>query len=270
MDFEVALTKGKTAIIDEIDADITNRRWSATVRRGNRVYAILGVRCGVKTDIYYMHRIILERKIGRPLERGEWTDHINRNTLDNRRANLRLVTPAQNAMNSVKGSPILGTVPASSYKGVYYSRCGKKIKRWVAQIKIEGKWKWLGIFKTDIEAAKARDDAAKLLFGEFAFLNFPDGVQLDNINGVDNTATCPVCGYTWEKRVKDPKSCSRCKCRLDIPRNTQYLEKRLKSKVDLGLMPKFPVHVDSSGEIDGVGLPVGVLLEKPKGKKVKR
>jgi len=37
----------------------------------------------------------------------------------------------------------------------------------------------------------------------------------------DDKITCPVSGYTWKKRVANPKSCARCKVRLDIPRTKQ-------------------------------------------------
>lgn len=60
-------------------------------------------------------------------------------------------------------------VPSSQYKGVY-----KKRSRWAARIAVNGETTWLGTFKTEEEAARAYDAAAKRLHGEFARLNFPE------------------------------------------------------------------------------------------------
>ena len=90
-------------------------------------------------------------------------DHINGNTLDNRKENLRIVTPQQNSMNkkSSKNS-------SSQYIGV---RWNKKSNNWKAVIKINGKQKYLGTFNNEIEAAKARDNATIEYFGEYGNLN---------------------------------------------------------------------------------------------------
>jgi hypothetical protein len=92
-------------------------------------------------------------------------DHINRNGLDNRRANLRLATVAQNAWNSKKRKS------RSGYKGVCYD---KAKRRWRAAIVNHGRRIHLGYFEDKIEAAKAYDAAAKKYCGHFALLNFPD------------------------------------------------------------------------------------------------
>jgi hypothetical protein len=215
----VKLTKNKEAIIDETDTEILLNKWCTGTKKNGRIYAVRGSKnC---TQIY-MHRVILERMLNRQLEKGEIVDHINRNTLDNRRNNLRIATYTESARNTCKNGFKTGTIPASPYRGVYYEKRGKRIKRWVAQIKVNGKWKWIGLFKTDEEAAKARDKDAKKLFGKFAYLNFPEGEELTDTK----EKTCPVCGYTWEPRVKNPKSCSRCKCRLDIKRKTEKSDKK--------------------------------------------
>lgn len=94
-----------------------------------------------------------------------YVDHINNDSLDNRKSNLRLATPAQNAQNtsSRKNS-------TSKYVGIYwYSNRNK----WHVQIKVDGKKKHIGYFDDEIEAAKARDSAVFKAYGEFANLNFP-------------------------------------------------------------------------------------------------
>lgn len=76
--------------------------------------------------------------------KGMVVDHINKNTLDNRKSNLRVVTQSQNAMNQK-------TRDGQKYKGIcFYHKLGK----WMAGIKINGKRKHLGYFVTDILAAK--------------------------------------------------------------------------------------------------------------------
>jgi hypothetical protein len=94
---------------------------------------------------------------------SKFVDHINGNGLDNRDENLRLATNSQNQMNSRKRS---GT--SSRYKGVSLQR-----KRWRAQIKLDGKLIYLGMFDTEEQAAMAYDYAAIELFGEFSRINFP-------------------------------------------------------------------------------------------------
>ncbi len=106
-----------------------------------------------------MHRVILQ-----PTD-GKQTDHINHNTLDNRRQNLREATPLENSRNKKQGKG------KSRYKGV------SPVKgRWIAQIGIGGQ-NYIGSYKTEIDAAKAYDAAAMKHFGEFARLNFTQGGQ---------------------------------------------------------------------------------------------
>lgn len=93
-------------------------------------------------------------------------DHINGNTLDNRRCNLRVVTPQQNMMN-LRSNPNA----SSKYIGVSYIT---KSKKWHGMITINGKSIYLGCFDNEEDAAKARDIATKKYFGEYGKLNFPE------------------------------------------------------------------------------------------------
>ena len=96
-------------------------------------------------------------------------DHIDRNGLNNCRANLRLCTAAQNMRN------IVSNVGATSrYKGVHWN---KRMKRWAAAIQFEKKKYHLGYFTDQIAAAKAYDKKAGQLHRQFACLNFPNQIQ---------------------------------------------------------------------------------------------
>lgn len=104
-----------------------------------------------------LHRCILNATAGTEI------DHINGDTLDCRRNNLRVCTRAQNGAN--RGNPLNN---ASGYKGVTWHKVGK---RWQSQIKVNGKRKYIGLFKTKEEAALAYNREALRQFGEFAKLN---------------------------------------------------------------------------------------------------
>ncbi len=103
-----------------------------------------------------MHNLIINTPDGME------ADHINGNTLDNRRSNLRICTRGQNQRN--RRGNLNGT---SKYKGVSFKNENKK---WVAQIGFK-KNMFIGYYKTEIEAALAYNEAAKKYHGKFARLN---------------------------------------------------------------------------------------------------
>jgi hypothetical protein len=152
----IPLTQGKFAIVDAEDYDWLNQyNWCAGKNKGT----------------FYAHRgsngktVLMHREIMRA-PKGVVCDHRNHNRLDNRKSNLRLCTPAQNQYNK---RPKKGC--ASRYKGVAWRRDSEK---WRAQIGYNHKKIHLGNFDHEIEAAMAYDDKAVELFGEFAYLNFPE------------------------------------------------------------------------------------------------
>lgn len=106
--------------------------------------------------------ILLHRMVIKP-PRGMSTDHINHDTLDNRRANLRTCTQGQNNMNSRKRRGA-----TSIFKGVSWNTHARK---WVAQVSINKKNIYLGCFVSETAAAKAYNKEAIKLFGDFAYTN---------------------------------------------------------------------------------------------------
>ncbi len=98
--------------------------------------------------------------------KGEWIkwpqriDHENRNRLDDTIENLRIASQSLNMANSE-----LRSTNTSGYKGVHW---GKVPRKWIAQIKVNYKLKYLGCFDDPAEAHAAYMKAAKEAFGEYA------------------------------------------------------------------------------------------------------
>ncbi len=105
-----------------------------------------------------MHRLILNAP------KGVQVDHEDGNGLNNKRRNIRLATNQENARNSQKQ-----VRRSSKYKGVSLD---KRHGTWKSQVSVDGQIIWLGQFKSEVEAAKAYDMAARKMFGKFAKLNF--------------------------------------------------------------------------------------------------
>ena len=92
-------------------------------------------------------------------------DHVNGNGLDNRRENLRLVTPSENSINASHSRG------RSLYRGVTFH---KGSGRYQAQINMPDGKRYLGLYGSASEAAAVYDEAARCAFGKSAMLNFPD------------------------------------------------------------------------------------------------
>ena len=157
----IPLTQGYFAIVDPADYERLSRyKWRLRKTKGKHVlYAERSIR---RTDGKYSRRL-MHRQLIRPPD-GYVIDHINGDGLDNRRANLRLATAAQNAWNAGRRGG------RSGYKGVWRA---KDKGLWRAAIVCHGKRKHLGYFQDKREAAKACDRAACEYHGRFAVLNFP-------------------------------------------------------------------------------------------------
>jgi DNA polymerase-1 len=158
----IRLTQGKYAIVDPDDyRRLSKYKWHAS-RRGGAFYAVCaGTIIGGKRRRLHMHRAVLN------VPDEMLVDHINHNRSDNRKANLRPASLAQNNQNRTKYGH--GTC-SSKYKGVCWHR---SMRSWEAQIRADGRSISLGYFHNEVRAARAYDRAAKRYHREFAALNFP-------------------------------------------------------------------------------------------------
>lgn len=158
----IPLTQGQVTIVDAIDADLDSLKWSAHRTPSRRKgYQHTAVRKSKGANVH-MHRVILERALGRQLSKSEMVDHINCNPLDNRRGNLRLATRAENSRNTYKQSN-----NTSGFKGVYKISRGQG---WYAMITVDGNQIFLGNFDTPELAHTAYCQAARKYHGNFANL----------------------------------------------------------------------------------------------------
>ncbi len=147
------------AQVDEADAVVLSQRWCVD----GRGYATCNgpLDDEGKKKMPKLHRIIA-RRMG--FDPAASIDHANGHKLDNRRANLRTATCAQNTWN--RG---LRRDNVSGFKGVSWYR---RDSLWEAFITSGGEREFLGRFDSAEAAARAYDDAARKMHGEFACLNF--------------------------------------------------------------------------------------------------
>lgn len=154
---EIQLTKGYTTIVDDIDVDLAQYNWSIRSNPAGNKYARGHLNAGDKSIA--LHRIILERIIGRPLTKNELTDHIDGNGLNNRRSNLRIATHSQNIANSD-----VWKNNTSGYRGVHWNN---KLKKWRVFIFVNKIRHNLGHFEKLEDAHIAYCEASIKYYGEF-------------------------------------------------------------------------------------------------------
>lgn len=155
----ILLTQGKFALVDDEDYRWLSRwKWYSLRQRGN-FYAIRNKGKRPNRNKLLMHREILNA------QEYQGIDHKNHNGLDNRKINLRICTKNQNQHNRLPNKK-----SSSKHKGIYWDK--SYTKKWHAQIQFNHRRIFLGRFSNEIEAAKAYDQKAKELFGEFAYTNF--------------------------------------------------------------------------------------------------
>ena len=156
---KIPLTRGKYALVDDEDYGwLIKFKWSASWS-GNRFYAKRGgSKSYMHRDIAIFNNILTNEKL--------FIDHKDGNGFNNQKSNLRMCTPGENTRNS-KGK----RVSTSKYKGVSFDFSVGRRKRWRSQIRIDGLNIFIGIFQFEDDAARAYNEKALALYGEFAYLN---------------------------------------------------------------------------------------------------
>lgn len=158
---EIPLTQGKVAIVSLEDYEaLAGYKWHFTAQGYARRY------CGISGKS--SRHITMHREIMRALPAVQ-VDHIDRDRLNNTRANLRLATSQQNSFNQKARSR-----QGLQFKGTFLTSSGY----YGAHIKFNYQLLHLGVFSTERDAAIAYDIKARELFGEFASLNFPNTANL--------------------------------------------------------------------------------------------
>ena len=135
--------KGKGAIIDDEEVDkVCGKKWWLN----NCGYVVYIFKANRKTYSILLSRIILGLTRGDKIQ----VDHINRNTLDNRKQNLRLATHSQNGQN--RGDINKNRKYGVHVRGTAFTATGNRVKRWLAQVWINNKKINLGYYMTQEEA----------------------------------------------------------------------------------------------------------------------
>lgn len=170
---QIPLTQGLIALVDDEDfEDVSKYNWHAKInKKTGREYAmrwnIYRDKDGVKKkNPVYLHWHVMGGK-----REGFQIDHVSRDSLDNRKENLRWATASQNSYNKKS------KVGKSGYRGVHIVQWGYQ-----ASVSINGKRTHIAYSKDPLVCAKAYDEAAKKHYGEFAMLNFPENKTVQGAN----------------------------------------------------------------------------------------
>ncbi len=166
---EIELTRGFVTKVDNEDFEWLNQwnwyvntppnHYSSYVHRQVRDPILKNKRGYAKQVLILMHRQIMN------VPKGQHVDHIDGDGLNNQRINLRTCSHPENLWNQRKRTNNYSSI----YKGVTRNK-----NKWSVVLMVNGVWHNLGVFACEKAAAKEYDKLAKLVFGEFALLNFPD------------------------------------------------------------------------------------------------
>lgn len=152
------IISGYTVIIDEDDFErVSKYKWhvrSSDKKKWGKIYFDYVDKTSGRSITFSLHRFIM----GSIPNDHTIVDHINSNTLDNRKSNLRKCTAAENSRN--RG---LQKNNKSGIKGVRRVKNGK----WIAQIKVNNQVIYLGSFDSPEKAKKNYELSSKQYHGEF-------------------------------------------------------------------------------------------------------
>ena len=179
-----------TIEIDEEDLPLFNKYQWFVILSGDKLYVATNELGGIT----FLHRLIANASP------GETVDHKDSNSQNLKRDNLRCCTKHQNAANRKVKANKKDTI----YKGVYLRipKPGKGQPKWEAIINHKGKHSLIASFSHTSEgerlAALAYDEVARNIWGEFAYLNFPDESYFDyadtfgKISPINKIITTPI------------------------------------------------------------------------------
>jgi hypothetical protein len=142
----IELTRGYTALIDDEDAHLAEYDWCALVTKTGLVYAQRKGTRGEYENGSTRPTFLLHRQVVGATDRSQRVDHLNGDTLDNRRANLLLADHAHNMRNTGRRRNNVTGVP-----GVQFH---KRLQRFQVFMQVNGKNTYFGSFD-DLEAAAA-------------------------------------------------------------------------------------------------------------------
>jgi hypothetical protein len=144
-------TNKETLISDGDYSNVVKYKWSMC--RAGKGYA----RAWIDGKDVYLHHFLVGKIKNKEI------DHVNGNTLDNRRKNLRFCNRSQNQMNRSKSAN-----KSSIYKGVDLNKfCNK----WRARVRKNGRYVYEERFNSEVDAARAYNNAALIFYGKYANLN---------------------------------------------------------------------------------------------------
>lgn len=157
---EIQLTRGFVALVNDEDYErVAAFEWHA-LTTGGKVYAARKEGTRRTSRSVLLHRFVLG------VEQSVLVDHIDGDGLNCRRLNLRAATSSQNQGNRRRNRN-----GSSQFKGVGWHAGAKK---WRARISRAGVVREIGLFADERDAARAYDAAARVQFGSFAAVNFPE------------------------------------------------------------------------------------------------
>lgn len=157
MNCTIHLKGGDISISSKDYQNISQYKWTAQMARNWKRYVIASIKLEGKWKTVQLHRFILGAK------KGQEVDHVNGDTLNNTRENLRICTKSQNRMNQDKYKN-----NNSGYKGVHFDR---HIGKWRAQVNKDGTYLFSKYYDNLMEAVDAYNKNAKRYHGEFARTN---------------------------------------------------------------------------------------------------
>lgn len=187
-DYGIGYTRSGIAFMfDKEDYDLIKDKCWHTINNESKNRIYIRCVCDDYPNGIFLHRLIMNIENNNKVV----IDHINHNTLDNRKKNLRIVTQQQNVLNTS-----LRSDNTSGAKGVYLD---KRYNKWYCQITFNGHTYTKRLFDTKEEAIQVRRELEEKYFGEnsydFVQKNAIQNEKLKNITDERNITK----GVLWRE-----------------------------------------------------------------------